>query len=129
MRRDANISAKVENIPHMKNEVVGNYIRAHRRRCGLSQRQLGKLIGYEDGCAVGRHERSNTVPPLLVALAYEAVFGIPVAQLFWGFKSAVAQSVAHNMQELKNSLESGAANRRQSHPERTQWLVNQHIPQ
>src|SRR5579859_6446365 len=96
----------------MTKELVGNYIRAHRRRCGLSQRELGVLVGYGHGYAVGRHERSSAAPPLLVALAYEVVFEIPIAQLFTGFHSAVAQSVARNMRDLKADLEDGSSNQR-----------------
>jgi DNA-binding XRE family transcriptional regulator len=90
----------------MSNKVVGNYLRAHRRRCGLSQRDLGILAGYRNDWQVSRHERSKTVPPLLVALAYEAVFQVPVAELFTGFQTAVTEAVARNVEELKADLES-----------------------
>src|SRR5579872_4544863 len=110
----------------MNNEVVGNYIRAHRRKRGLSQRELGILVGYEHGSAVGRHERSESAPTLLVALAYEIVFEAPMAQLFTGFHSVVAQSVARNLVDLKTSLENDG-NRHRSNLEKTQWLLNQRI--
>jgi DNA-binding XRE family transcriptional regulator len=115
--------AKSEN---MAKEVVGNYIRAHRMRRGLSQRELAILVGYGDGHAVGKHERSNAVPPLLIALAYEVVFEIPVAQLFVGFRSAVAESVERNVRELKADLENQSGKRR-SVPEKMQWLSKQYV--
>jgi DNA-binding XRE family transcriptional regulator len=89
-------------------DVQGNYIKTHRRRCKLSQRDLGILVGYgpnDHGASVGRHERSNVAPPLLIALAYEIVFDIPVAQIFPGFREAVAQSIARNVGDLKASWE------------------------
>ena len=106
---------------------MGNYIRAHRRRCGLSQKELGILVGYGHGYAIGRHERSKTAPPLVVALAYEIIFEIPVAQLFTGFHAVVAQSVARNLQELKADLKTQSEVRRRSNVEKKQWLLKQHI--
>jgi hypothetical protein len=107
----------------MTKNVAGNYIRAHRRRYGLTQRELGILVGYEDGFAVGRHERSSAAPPLIVALAYEIVFEIPPAKLFAGFHSAVAQSVARNKQELKTELLRLGGKSSESKREKIQWLL------
>lgn len=70
----------------------------------MSQQDLGVLVGYgsnDRGSSVGRHERSNAAPPLLIALAYEIVFKVPVAEIFPGFHAAVAESVARNLEELK----------------------------
>ncbi len=103
---------------------MGNYLRAHRRRCGLSQRELGILVGYGHGHAISRHERSKVAPPLIIALAYEIVFEIPVGQLFRGFRSVVRESVARNVADLKAELKTG---RSKSSPERTQWLANQRL--
>ena len=108
----------------MTKEVVGNYLRAHRRRVGLSQRHLGILVGYGHGHAVSKHERAKSAPPLIIALAYEIVFEIPVGQLFTGFRSVVRQSVARNMADLKRDLEIGP---RKPSPETKQWLANQNI--
>lgn len=103
---------------------MGNYLRAHRRRSGLSQRDLGILVGYGHAHAISKHERSKSVPPLLIALAYEIIFEIPVGKLFTGFRSVVTQSVARNIQDLKTDL---ASSRRRSNPEKTKWLTNQRI--
>jgi DNA-binding XRE family transcriptional regulator len=111
----------------MTNDVVGNYIRVHRRRCGLSQRELGILVGYQHGYAVGQHERSRAQPSLLTALAYEIVFEVPVAQIFTGFHSVVVQSVARNLQELKADLDRQSGRRKKPTPEKKQWLLNQRI--
>jgi DNA-binding XRE family transcriptional regulator len=111
----------------MTNEVAGNYLRTHRRRCGLSQEELAALVGYKNWNAVGRHERSQDIPPFLVALAYEIVFEVPVAQLFPGFYSAVRDSVAQNLRELKGNMAGESGDRRRSNPEKTQWLLKQSV--
>jgi hypothetical protein len=82
------------------------------------------LVGYGHGHVVSKHERSKSAPPLLIALAYEIVFEIPVGQLFTGFRSVVAESVARNMQDLKVALQK---TRRRSSPEKTQWLMDRRI--
>jgi len=116
----------------MSKDVPGNYIRTHRRKCGLSQRELGILVGYgpgDRGSAVGSHERSNTAPPLLIALAYEIIFQIPVAQLFPGFHAVVAESVARNLEELKMDWKGPTGDREIANPEKREWLAKQHRPQ
>lgn len=107
----------------MTQDELGNYIRAQRRKFGLTQRELGLLIGYAHGHAVSMHERSTQAPPLLIALAYEIVFEIPVARLFTGFHSAVIQSVAGNIQNLKAEIEGRAG---ASDFKKSQWLLQLH---
>lgn len=111
----------------MTKEVVGNYIRAHRRRLNLSQLELGRLVGYNYGSVVGRHERSSAAPPLLIALAYEVVFEVPVAQLFTGFYATVAQAVARNLAESKTVLESETSGHRRSNLAKNQWLFEKRV--
>lgn len=108
----------------MTKEVRGNYLRAHRQRCGLTQRHLGILVGYGHGYAVSKHEHSKSEPPLIVALAYEIIFDVPVGQLFTGFRAAVKESVARNLADLRTDLETA---RGQSNPDRTRWLADQRI--
>lgn len=108
----------------MTKEVMGNYLRAHRRRCGLSQRELGILVGYGHAHAVSKQERSKNAPPLLIAMAYEIVFEIPIGQLFTGFHSEVARSVKENMQDLRVDMEQRKV---KPSPEKEQWLRTQRI--
>lgn len=90
----------------------------------MSQRELGILVGYGHGHVISKHERSKSAPPLLIALAYEVVFEIPVGTIFAGFRSVVTESVARNMQDLKADV---ADKLRRSSPEKTQWLLDQRI--
>lgn len=109
----------------MSDKVIGNYLRIHRRKFGLSQRELGRLIGYRNEFPVSRHERNLSVPPLLVALAYEIVFQVPVAAIFAGFQTTVAAMVATNLEEFTNRLQSTSTNRRVSKETmlKLQWLA------
>ena len=89
----------------MKNHVLGNYLRTHRRRAGLSQRDLGLLLGYKDSGLISRHERSKTTPPLIAALAYEVVFRVSVSALFPGIHAEVTRMIAGNLAAFEEQLQ------------------------
>ncbi len=76
----------------MKRSRLASYLSSHRKRSGLSQERLGKLLGYPDEGPVSRHERLRSVPPLRIALGYQAIFQIPVSELFPGvYKECVME--------------------------------------
>ena len=93
----------------MAGSKLHNYIRTHRRMAGLSQRELGHILGHKDDGPVSRHERSRAIPPLLTALAYEAIFHVPVGELFPGVMDAVGMSVEDRIREFKRELEDSSA--------------------
>jgi len=65
----------------MNHSEVASYLWSHRRQSGLSQRELGFLFGYPDKRQSSRHERLATMPSLLTALSYQAIFRVPIADL------------------------------------------------
>ena len=95
-------------------EHVGAYLRAHRRKAGLSQRDLGRLIGYPDGGSVSRHENMRLLPSLLAAFGYEAVFQVPMHQLFAGLRDAVNQAVEEEIKQFERELLQKASKRPRS---------------
>jgi transcriptional regulator with XRE-family HTH domain len=107
-------------------EVVhsGNRIRRHRKKSGLTQEELARILGYADDGAVSRHEQSMTVPPLLIAIAYQAVFQVPISDLFPGIQSAVEQAVARRLVELEAGLleRINNAKRRRLAAQKLAWL-------
>ena len=104
----------------------GNELRLHRRRSFLSQKDLGRAVGYRDAVQSGRHERSLSVPPLLIALAYEAVFRRRTSTIFAGFYSAVVISVEANLeamkQELQREVDGGRASK--TTVQKLKWLMS-----
>lgn len=109
----------------MKTAVVGNYILTHRKRAGLSQSELGLLIGYGGEGSVSRHERSKLLPPLATAISYEVIFGVPVSKLFPGLRLTVEQAVHERVSALEHELQakstksSGGMSR---HAQKLAWL-------
>jgi transcriptional regulator with XRE-family HTH domain len=70
-----------------------NYLRTYRKKAGLSQREVAFLLGCEDGAQVSRYEKRRRLPPLETALAYEAIFGIPISELFAGMRQSVEEDI------------------------------------
>ena len=83
---------------------LGNYIRMHRMRAGLSQCELGKLLGYSDEGQVPRHEKSSSLPTFLMAMSYEVVFGVSIKEMFAGVHESVANVVEERLAELEETL-------------------------
>jgi len=83
---------------------VANSLRLHRRRTGLSQGELGRLLGYDDESAVAKHERFRAMPPFLIALGYEIIFRVPVSELFPGIAETVALGIEARLEALERRL-------------------------
>lgn len=83
---------------------LNNYLRTYRKRAGLSQDEMAYLLGCQSGAKVSRYERFARQPTLQTALAYEAVFGVPVRDLFAGIYQKVERPVSQRAQLLLRKL-------------------------
>ena len=59
-----------------------NSLALYRRRMGLTQKQVSRLLGQRDASMVSHYEHNRALPPLLVALSLEIIYRVPVAFLF-----------------------------------------------
>jgi transcriptional regulator with XRE-family HTH domain len=74
-----------------------NYLRTHRKQSSLSQEEVAFLLGIkgvDKGGKVSRDESDCRKPTLETALAYEAIYGRPIRELFAGLYEQMAQDVA-----------------------------------
>jgi len=74
-----------------------NYLQSQRKRLSLSQEEVGFLLGISGmnkGEKVCRDENFAREPSLQDALAYEAIYGQPVRELFAGMYQQAEQAVA-----------------------------------
>ena len=74
-----------------------NYLQSQRKRLALSQEEVGFLLGISGltkGEKVCRDENFAREPSLQDALAYEAIYGQPMRELFAGMYQQAEQSVA-----------------------------------
>jgi transcriptional regulator with XRE-family HTH domain len=59
-----------------------NNLILYRKRMGFTQKHVARLLGHRDTSMVSHYERGRSLPPLLVALALEIIYRVPVAFLF-----------------------------------------------
>src|SRR5258706_7988695 len=83
-----------------------NYLRSYRKQSGLTQDEVGFLLGRRNGAQVSRYEKRHRLPPLETALACEEIFGVPVGELFAGIRQAVGRDIEKRRVELRLRLQS-----------------------
>jgi transcriptional regulator with XRE-family HTH domain len=88
-----------------------NYLLAHRKRFGLTQDETAFLLGVKSGAKVSRYERLGRVPSLKTALALQALFGVPVAELFAGIYEQVEKETSERARILEGKIQRDATNR------------------
>lgn len=84
-------SSTLKTYPFMSHKLE-NYLRTHRKRAGLSQDDVAFLLGTESESKVSRYERFARQPNLETALAFKAIFGVPIQELFAGLYQKVEQT-------------------------------------
>ena len=97
-----------------------NYLLTHRKRTGLTQRELAFLLGCRSGANVSRHERLARTPSLETVLAYEAVFGVPARELFAGAYARVKRQTLTRARKLAAQL--AASPRDRATVQKLAWL-------
>src|SRR5438094_2838868 len=91
-----------------------NYLRTYRKRSGLTQREVAFLLGWKGGAQLSRYEKLRRLPPLRTALAFEAIFKIPLSELFAGVQESVGQETAARIRKLTVDLEANSDSKRQN---------------
>ena len=80
-----------------------NYLRTNRKQISLSQEEVAFLLGVKGmdrGGKVSRDENYSRIPTLEFALAYEAIYGKPIRELFAGLYEQIAQEVSSRAKTL-----------------------------
>jgi transcriptional regulator with XRE-family HTH domain len=83
---------------------LDNYLRTHRKKLGLTQREVAFLLGCHSGAKVSRYEHSARVPTLNVILAYEVIFQKPARELFAGLYDRAERQTMRNLRLLVSRL-------------------------
>ena len=89
-----------------------SYLKTYRKRTGLSQAEVAFLLGCKSGAKISRYERGTRVPPLRTGLAYEAVLGAPVRELFAGVFEEAEVTARERAKTLLQSVRSANPRRR-----------------
>jgi transcriptional regulator with XRE-family HTH domain len=93
----------------MKQSPVGTYLRFLRKKSGLSQRQLARVLGTVTGDQISRHERSAAPPNLLTAMGYQVVFQQAVSEIFPGLYHAIESVIEERLREFEGELSNSTA--------------------
>jgi DNA-binding XRE family transcriptional regulator len=103
---------------------IGNRLRVYRKEACLSQRDLGELLGYRGEGGVSRHERSSSLPTLMMALSYQVIFCVEIHKLFGGLHECVTQSVEARIAEFEENLRhrNGKSIRAAETARKLEWL-------
>jgi len=77
-----------------------NYLRSHRKRSGLTLKEVAHLLGYEHGGEISRHEQLSSFPPFIIALRYEVLYRAPISILFPGLFEEARKEVEDRLTTL-----------------------------
>jgi transcriptional regulator with XRE-family HTH domain len=102
-----------------------NYLRAHRKRAGLAQRDVALLLGLKARGPVSELEKRHRVPLLRTALALEIIFGVSAGELFAGMRESIATEMQARMETLSSELAAKVGNKRDAYKTRRKlaWLA------
>jgi transcriptional regulator with XRE-family HTH domain len=115
----------------MTSSSVGTYLRFLRRKSGLSQRELAQILGSVTASQISRHERSIAPPSLLTAFGYQAMFRMPVSDIFPGLYHTVEDGVEERMNQFEGELNNSTAKGRAAAPiaRQLEWLYERMNPE
>jgi len=85
------------------------YVRAHRKRLGLSQAELARLLGIKAGTTISRLEGLTRLPDLRTALAVEILFGVSIGNLFPKVFDEVEAKLLERANEFYDELQGNSS--------------------
>jgi len=88
---------------------MGSYLRYHRKKTGLTQRDLAQLIGSVGPRQVARHENSQRTPSIRVAIGYQIVLRTAIAELFPGLVESLSGGIEQRLAEMEARLHQSTA--------------------
>lgn len=77
-----------------------NYLRPHRKRCGLSQGEVAFLLGCRSGSKVSAFERGVREPKLRTLLAFTLLYELPLEDLYAELFAQVRRELARRTRLL-----------------------------
>jgi transcriptional regulator with XRE-family HTH domain len=81
---------------------IQNSLRLYRRKRGLSQKDIARLLGYRSTTAISSYERGTKAPQLTNLLKLEIIYRIPVAFLFWDHYQELRNEIRRKEEKFQN---------------------------
>jgi transcriptional regulator with XRE-family HTH domain len=94
----------------VKTQSVGTYLKFLRRKSGITQKVLARIVGNASVSQISRFERSISLPSLQTAFAFEVIFRKPASEIFPGLFYSVERDVELCIAELETALGNSNAN-------------------
>ncbi len=105
-----------------------NYIASHRKRSGLSQKEVAWLLGHRSGSEVALFELNRRQPKLDTALKLEILFGIPAAELFAGKRQRYEREIEERLRKFHSQVVAtpvvAKGRRKREREMKLEWLAN-----
>src|SRR5579862_5435310 len=83
---------------------LANYLRAHRKRSGLSQAELAFLLAIRSPSEISRYEHGQQTPKLRKLLAYQFLFQTPIREMYDGVSVEVEREMSIRVELLIQEL-------------------------
>ena len=92
------------------------FVRSHRRKWGLTQVELARLVGLSSRSAVSRIERAERVPTTATIIACGIIFGLATPDLFPSLQEEIEEivslAIAVLQEELADQSDKGSVRKR-----------------
>ena len=78
-----------------------NYIKAHRKNWGLTQRELAFIIGFDNHVRISQLEQGKKKPNFTEAIIFELLFDKSISRLFPDIYHEITDTLIHRLQSLE----------------------------
>jgi len=72
---------------------IHDYLRSHRRKWAITQKELAFLLGHKSPTHISRLEQGKRIPSKDVVLACEVLFGVPARSCFPKLYAEIEETV------------------------------------
>jgi transcriptional regulator with XRE-family HTH domain len=103
----------IQSLKPMLPRRLPSYLRTYRKRAGLSQAELARLLGYRKEGQLSRLEQAKVLPSLVVALACQYIFQTPIAELFPGLLESIPEKIEIRLADFEHRLQQSTPKGRQ----------------
>ena len=80
------------------------YLRTYRKRAGLTQMQLARLLGLRQDTAISKMERRQRKPSLDIAFGCQVIFKVPASKIFPGVLEEVDAQITRRLRQHRLSV-------------------------
>ncbi len=85
--------------------LLHNYLSTYRKRAGLSQQEVARLVSGGSDATIARHELATRHPSIKVLIAYEVIYGENLSRLFAGLYEEVEACIKERAKKLLVEIE------------------------